>query len=90
MVSDRVFIFYIYTPWAKTLSLVPKSRSSFKVNCQDHCLKKKGCCGGIGVSQTHLVICELHYSLLCVSFTLFQHTGEDRCEPGFCWLYTES
>ena len=31
MVSDRAFIFCIYIPWDKTLSLVPKSRSSVKV-----------------------------------------------------------
>ena len=31
MVSDRAFIFYIYIPWGKTLSFLPKSRSNIKV-----------------------------------------------------------
>ena len=31
MVTDKAFIFHIYIPWGKTLSLVPKSRSSVKV-----------------------------------------------------------
>ena len=31
MVSDKAFIFLIYIPWGKTLSFVPKSRSSVKV-----------------------------------------------------------
>ena len=57
MVSDRVFIFHIYIPYGKSLSLVPKSRSSVKVRVkyQWHSLRKNGLCGGIGVSQTHLV-----------------------------------
>ena len=42
-------------PWGKTFSLVPRSRSSVKVKCQGHNLKKIGCCGGIPISQTHLV-----------------------------------
>ena len=58
MVSDdTAFIFHIYIPWGKTLSLVPKSRSSIKVKvkCQGHCFQKNGHCGVIRVSQTHLV-----------------------------------
>ena len=31
MVSHGAFIFHIYIPWGKTLSLVPKSRLSVKV-----------------------------------------------------------
>ena len=31
MVSDTTFVFYIYIPWGKTLSLVPKSKSNIKV-----------------------------------------------------------
>ena len=31
MLSGRAFIFHIYIPWDKTLSLVPKSWSSVKV-----------------------------------------------------------
>ena len=31
IVSDRAFIFYIYIPWGKILSLVSKSRSSVNV-----------------------------------------------------------
>ena len=43
MLSDRAFIFHIYIPWGKTLSLVPKSRSSVKVKVkyQGHSLKEK-------------------------------------------------
>ena len=59
MVSDRAFKFHIYIPWGKTLSLVPKSRSSVKVKVkyQGHSFKKNGSCGGegISVSQTQLV-----------------------------------
>ena len=54
-------------PWGKTLSLVPKSRSSIKVRVKyqgrsfrknGRCggiRRKSGRCGGIQVSQTHLV-----------------------------------
>ena len=41
MVSDRVFIFHIYIPWGKTLSIAPKSRSSVKVKYQGHSFRKK-------------------------------------------------
>ena len=56
-VSDRAFIFHIYIPWGKTLSLVPsqghlsRSRSNIKVTV----LKKNGHCRGNSVSQTQLV-----------------------------------
>ena len=55
MVSDRAFIFHIYIPWDKALSLVPDSWSSFKVKVkhQDHSFRKQGRC--IRVSQTYLV-----------------------------------
>ena len=54
---DSAFIFHIYKSWGKALSLVPKSRSSdkVKVKYQDHSFRKHGPCGGIRVSQTHLV-----------------------------------
>ena len=56
MVSDRAFIFHICIPWGKTLSLVPKSRSSVKVKYQCHSFRKKlAVAEGIRVSQTHLV-----------------------------------
>ena len=63
MVNDRAFIFHIYIPWGKTLSLVPKSRSSVKVKVkyQGHSFRKKNEGGGIRVSQTHVVY-------LCISF----------------------
>ena len=56
-VSDRAFIFHIYIPWGKTISLVQKSRSSVKVKVkyQSHSFRKNGLCGGTSVSQTHLV-----------------------------------
>ena len=43
MVSDRAFKFNIYIPLSKTLSLVPKSRSSVKVKVkyQGHSFRKK-------------------------------------------------
>ena len=57
MVSDRSFIFYIYIPWGKILSLVTNSRSSVKVKVkyQGHSFRKNGLDGDIRVSQTHLV-----------------------------------
>ena len=53
MVSDTAFIF----PWGKTLSLIPKSRSSVKVKvkCQGHSFPKNGRYGVIHVSHTYLV-----------------------------------
>ena len=36
MVSGRAFIFHIYIPWGKTLSLVPKSKPSVKVKYKSH------------------------------------------------------
>ena len=43
MVSVRPFIFHIYIPCGKTLSLVPKSRSSVKLmhRYQGHSSRKK-------------------------------------------------
>ena len=55
MVSDRAFIFHIYISWGKALSFVPKSGSHVKVKYQGHRFGKNGRCGGIRVSQTHLV-----------------------------------
>ena len=59
MVSDRGFLFhiYMYVPWSKTLSLVPKSRSSFKVKVkyQVTVFEKNGRCGDVNVSQTQRV-----------------------------------
>ena len=54
LVNDRASILYIYIPFGKTLSLVPKSRSSVKVKVkyQGHSFRKNG---GISVSQTQLV-----------------------------------
>ena len=40
MVSDITFIFHMCIPWGKTLSLVPKSRSSVKVKYQGHSFQK--------------------------------------------------
>ena len=44
MISDIAFIFHIYIPWGKVLSLVPKLRSSvkFKVKYQVHSFQKNG------------------------------------------------
>ena len=59
MVSDiQLSSFTLYIPWGKTFSFVP--RSVFK--------KKYGVCGGIRVSQTHLVteyfsLCDLEHTL---------------------------
>ena len=43
MVSDKAFIFHIYIPWGKTLSLAPKSRSPVKSmsNIKDTVFGKK-------------------------------------------------
>ena len=43
MVGDRAFLFHIYVPWGKTISLAPKSRSPVKVKlkCQGHSFRKK-------------------------------------------------
>ena len=56
MVSDKAFIFHIlYNPWGKTLSLVPKSRSSVKakIKYQGHNCRKNGCCRGRGALVFH-------------------------------------
>ena len=55
MVSNRAFIFHIYIPWGETLSLVPKSRSSVKVQVRYEVFGKKWPLNGIHVSQIHLV-----------------------------------
>ena len=60
MVGDTVFVF----PLGKTLSVVPKLRSSLKIKVkyQGHHFQKNGNCRGIHVSQTHLVpLCFLHF-----------------------------
>ena len=54
MASDRAFIFYMCIPWGD-FSLVPRSRSSVKGKYQGHNFRKNGGCGGIHVSQTHLM-----------------------------------
>ena len=41
MVSDTAFLFHLFVPWGKTLSLVPKSRSSVKVKYQGHSFREK-------------------------------------------------
>ena len=51
MVSDRVFVFHIYIPWGKTLSLAPKSRSSIKVT-----VFKKVAVGGALVLHKHSLL----------------------------------
>ena len=58
MERDRAFIFHIYIPQGRTLSEVPKSRSfvKVKVKYQSHSFRKIDHCGGIRVSQTHLVL----------------------------------
>ena len=50
LVRDRAFIFHMSIPCDKIFLFVPRSRSNIKVT-----IFKNGCCGGIGVSQTHLV-----------------------------------
>ena len=61
MVTERAAIFQMHIPWGKTFPLVPRSSSSVKVKVKyGHNYKKKkpntcGSCGGIRVSQTHLV-----------------------------------
>ena len=88
MVSGRAFMFHIYIPQGKTLSLVPKSRSSVKVICQGHISgsqfkKKNGHCGGIWVSQIHLVViyCSLTPSPIAQSVAW----GPDW-RTGDCWF----
>ena len=46
MGSDIAFTFHIYIPWDKTLSLVPKSRSSVICQGQSQFWKNNGRCGG--------------------------------------------
>ena len=57
MVSDRAFIFHVYIPRCETLSFVQKLRASVKVRVeyQVNSIRKNDSCGGIHVSQTHVV-----------------------------------
>ena len=55
MLSDRGFIFHIYIPWGKVLLLVQSQGHLSKSNI-NITVSKKGCCEGICVSQTQLVI----------------------------------
>ena len=48
-------IFHMSIPCDKTFLLVSSSRSSVRVKYQGHSFRKNGRCGGIGVSQKHLV-----------------------------------
>ena len=52
MVNDRAFIFHVYIPWGKALSLVLKSRSSVKVKYQGHSFRKNGCSGAFVFKNT--------------------------------------
>ena len=69
MISDRPFIFQIYISWGKALYLVPKATSSIKIKVKyhGHSFRENGRCGGIRVSQIHLVcisykkLSSLHY-----------------------------
>ena len=72
MVSDRAFIFHIHIPWGKTLSLVPKSRSSVEVTVkyQGHRFrkrKKKARSGGISVRHIQVVFYSFIQSILFFS-----------------------
>ena len=62
-------IFHIYIPWGKTYPLVPSSRSLVKVRYQGQFSKKNGYCGGIRVSQTHLILLDLSEM---INFRFFQ------------------
>ena len=58
MVSDIAYIFHIYIPEGKSLSLVAMLKSSFKVEVksQGHNFLINGRCGDSNVLQTHLVL----------------------------------
>ena len=58
MVKGETFMFHVRIPCDKTFSLVPSARSSVKVKAKylGRVLEKKIVAGGIGVSQTHLVL----------------------------------
>ena len=60
MVSDTAFVFDLYIPWGKTISLVPKSRSSVKVNVeyQGNSFLKKWPLWGILVFHKHSLFSE--------------------------------
>ena len=94
MVIDTVFIFHIYIPWGKTLSLVPKSRSSVKVKYQCLIFLKNGRCGGICVSQH--TSCLLYFSITnkAISMKLERniHCQAEMCTSYFCgsWIYVPS
>ena len=84
MVSDRAFIFHIYIPWSKTLSLVPQPRSSVKVKVkyQGQSFRKKN---GISVSQTQLIgefssIFLFWKKALCLALEIFLLLGIIREE----------
>ena len=67
MMSDRAFIFHIFIPWGKTLSLVPKSRSAVPVKVKNQGqFSNKRPLQGIRVSQTQLLqqFCLLNSTLL--------------------------
>ena len=88
MVSDRTFIFHIYIPWGKTLSLVTKSKT--RSNIKVIVLKKKKRLlqgGGICVSQIHLVNLgpKLKYPFCGKGLTLYHTvpTFKDPKEEGF-------
>ena len=100
MVGDRAFLFHIYVPWGKTISLAPKSRSPVKVKLkyQGHSFRKKkknGHCGGICVSQTHLVhvILQLSANLNALNVhphlqTIVQYVPTNNCMYRMGDVYT--
>ena len=60
MVTDRAFVFHIYIPWGKTLSNVPKSRSSVKVTYQGHSFRKKIAVAGPFVFDKYILFTNIN------------------------------
>ena len=70
MVSDGDFIFHIYIPWGKTLSLLAKSRSSVKIKVKYQGHEKMAICMGISLSET-----QLGFFFISFDLTLSQTTN---------------
>ena len=74
MASDRAFIFHMCIPWGKTISFVPRARSSIKVKVenQDYNLNKKMAFAGVFVFHKHILkhdpssICSKYFGTIII------------------------
>ena len=84
MVNDRAFIFYMYNPWDKTLSLVSKSRSHVKVTCQGQGELSKSQLSKKWPLREHScftnISCSLVFNMHCFS-KLGAHFMPNNCSP---------